>query len=580
MSSAGPLLPQRRLGPWARAAFVLSALWLAWTLSSLVLRLGLASAWDEVELQSLLRNAFDGQALYQGLGRGTLWLRSLASLLWLPGFQAGWLHAPVLLGILLEAWLLWRLARQLGGGPEAAFAAVAVHLCSRLTWMRASTVLGYSLAPLWALGAWCLGRRAQGRWQGLAAGIAAGLLLGDYEGGLAALPAMAFLAWRRRRKAAGPAFAAGLVVALCFLAWLLPAWAWADYSQVRGASLRAGSSAWEAWQNLAAFFAGTGKPLMDAGLGAALWPLALPFVLLGLRRLPAEAWLLLLGGLATLLLPAPGQVEAHRAAVAWAPLCLAAGLGAGPWLARLSRAAVPLACALSLAALAWGHTRFDRQQADLEPSRYDYSWRLERAARRLQGEPVLSELSFRSLGTFRLRHHDAATAGRLPAWALLSGEQTGPRPDPAWGVWHPIQQSPEGGTLWALRVPARDQAHWSARERMTRSLVQALDGLPWSQQLELIRLLLQEQDMEPFFKRLLLDRALWAAKDVGLPLDLALACADAPWLGVRECLGLAQVFEASDPRRALGLVERALRLEPRRPGAQRFRTELLERLKP
>src|SRR5262249_51966434 len=135
----------------------------------------------------------------------------------------------------------------------------------------------------------------------------------------------------------------------------------------------------ELGQNLEAFFLGSGKPLQDLGLGAALNLAGLALAVNGLRRLPGEAWLLLLGGLALLAAPSPGQTEAHRAAAAWAPLCLAAGLG----LPAMRRQAA-LAGLLAVLALALQDVgRYSLQRQALEPQRYEYSWRLERAARRL-----------------------------------------------------------------------------------------------------------------------------------------------------------------------------------------------------
>lgn len=564
---------QRRLGPWARAAFAVGALWLACMLSSLVLRQGLAAAWDEVEMHSLLQGAREGLSLPLGLGQDTLGLRALAALLWLPGFRPGWLHALPLLGILLEGTLLWRLTRRLGGDEAAACAAVALHFGSRLTWMRGATTLGYSLAPLWALSAWTLSLDAKGRSGGLVAGAVSGLLLGEYEACLAALPGLAWVCWRRRKEdGAGWAFAAGLGLSLGALALLLPDGYFAHYAQVRGHSLAAQGLPWwrELGQNLATFFLGAGKPLQDGGQGAAFAFLGSLLALNGLRRLPGEAWLFLAGGLLLLAAPAPAQTEAHRAAVAWGPLCAAAGLG----LPRAGRQPRALIFAALAALVLWDAQRFSAQREALAPQRYEYSWRLERAARRLRGEAVASELNFRSMGAFRLRHRGPSSFERAD-WALLSGEQTGPRPDPGLGAWHPIQEEPGTGTLWLLKLRAEAREDWALRQRFTAGLLLELRDKGWMEQLDYLRPQLALPGLSVFQRSLILDRVLWAAKDVGMPLDLARACAKEPWLSARQCLALAVCLEGEDRGLALSLVDRALALDAQRPGARRLRAELL-----
>lgn len=544
-------------------------------LSSLVLRQGLAAAWDEVEMHSLLQGAREGLALPAGLGQGGLWLRGLAALLWLPGFTPGWLHAPVLAGLLLEGALLWALVRRLGGSPAQAGAALAVHLFSRLTWIRATTTLGFALAPLWALTAWCLALWSRGRFQALVAGLVSGLLLGEYEGLLPAGAALAWIDWRRERggEREGRWHLGGLLLGWGLLALLLPDGYFSHYAQVRGHSLAVQGLPWwrELAQNLGAFFLGAGKPLQDAGLGAALNLAALLLAVNGLRRLPAEGWLFLLAGLALLAAPAPAQAEAHRAALAWAPLCVAAGLGLPAdrkaWIVAFS----------ALAALAlWDARRFAAQRDALEPQRYEYSWRLARAARRLQGQSVASELNFRSLAAFRLRHRGPSSFESAD-WALLSSEQTGPRPDAALGAWHPIQQTPETGTLWLLKLKPEARADWALHQRFTASLLLELRDKGWVEQLDYLRRHLAVPGLSAFQRSLILDRILWAAKDVGMPVDLARACAQEPWLSARQSLALAVGLEHEDPKLALALVDRALVLDPQRPGARRFRAELMER---
>lgn len=448
---------------------------------------------------------------------------------------------------------------------------MAVHFGSRLTWLRGATVLGFSLAPLWALAAWSVCLQARGWVQGLLAGLVSGLLLGEYEACLVAGPGLAWLSWRRHRErdAAGIAFMLGLLLAWALLFLLLPDGFAAHYAQVRGHSLAASaSSGWAEWgHNLAAFFGGWGKPLQDVGLGSALSLVGLLLALRGLRRLPTEAWLFLGAGLALLAAPAPGQTEAHRAAVAWAPLCVAAGLGAP----SSGRRAV--ACLIALAALiAWDARAYSAQRDALEAQRYEYSWRLQRAAQRLQGEPVNSALNFRSMGAFRLRH---AAAPGLPGWCLFSGEQVGPTPPAAWGSWHPIQQAPGMGTLWLLRPREADRSLWARRATAIHGVLQVLTPLSWSEQLTLVGQMLVDPRLDDFDRRFYLDRALWAAKDVGLPLGLALSCSQAAWLSARQCLALAVALQGVDRPQALRLVERALRLDPRRLGAQRLRDALL-----
>lgn len=578
-STAGLSIPRGAFS-WSRGAFVVCLFPLAAALANPVWRLGLPAAWDEVELHGLLQAAREGLELPLGLAHSTLYTRWLAAFLTLPGAGPAFLRVPVLLGLALEVCLLWRLARRLGG-EQAAFFAVAVHALSRLTWLRLGSTLGFSLGPLFVLLAWNLLREAQGRAAGLAAGFAAACLIGEYEGLLFCLPALAWLLWERRRENAGTLLL-GMVLGLGLLLWLLPEGSLDHYLTVRGASLRKADLPWwrEGVLNLAGFFGLGSKPLQDFGPGSAFAPAGLVLALLGLRRLPVEARWMLAGGLLPLFAPAPGAVEAHRAAVAWPALCLAAGLGAGAGLERAREHGASGIAAAALIGLLLGGAGFQalstyawRRAA--EPSQYGYAWRLERVARfvRAQGGTCLSELNFRSMGAFRLRlGRFRPKPGALP-WVLLSGEQVGRRP-PRWGAWHPFAQG-DGGTLWLLRPD--DPTLWTVRERRLRAWLAELQKRPWTWQLEWMGARLQQGVEDPFLRARLVDRILWAAKDVGLSADLAGWLAARPDLEARQCLALAGVFEAEQPGRALALVERALRLDPENAGARRYRQELRAR---
>lgn len=558
------------LGPWGRAALALALFPLAFALADPVWRLGLPAAWDEVALHGILQAAAEGQPLPQGAFRSPLIIRLLRAPLALGLGPAG-LRALVVAAYLAECWLLWRLARRLGG-PRAAAIAVAVHALGRLTWLRLGTSLGLAFFPLAGLALWTLFLEVRGALASLAVGVLAALVCLEHESLTALGPGLGWLAWRRSREGGPEALglalgsAAGVVAMLV----LLPDPAWGSWWEVRAANLRQAPLPWHReWAANLAGWVGLGdKPLQSLGPGAAFPLVALPLVLLGLVLLPGEAVLMLAAGLALLAAPAPAGIEAHRASAAWAPLCLAAGLGVAHRPPALARVALVLIAVYGVAdrwALRSG-------AAAREHDAYEYAWRLERAAKKTRGAAVASELNFRSMGAFRLRHRGGPG---LPAWALLSGEQVGPHPPP-WGSWHPIQMRPGSGTLWLLRPS--DPGLWAAQELWVRAQLASLEGLAWSDQLGRLEEALRAGVADPFRRSWLLDRAVLAANEVGWPPGLLAWALAQEGLSARQTLALALALERAHPGKALQLVEKALREDPTRTGARRFRAELRSRL--
>lgn len=595
------------LGPWARAALLCMAVPLAFALGDWLWRSGLAAAWDELSVHTLLQQAREGLALPLGFGRGELHLRWISWGLDLGLGPVG-LRLPILLGLAAEAALLWRLAKRYGGEP-AAFGAVAVHALSRLTFLRLWSVLGFSLFPLWVLLAFTLVLELSGTWLALAGGLLSGLLLADYDAGPAALPALGLLLLGRAVGGRGrEALALGLGLGMGLLV-PLGLGQWEHWAAVRGAALKASSLPWwsEGLSNLSAFFFGGPKPVQSLGHLSAFAPWALPLLLLGLASLDLPLLLLLFCGLLPLAAPAPAFTEAHRAAVAWPVLCVAAGAGFA-WLWRLAQARgrtawAGAALAVLLAFGAWqAGSSFLAARRAQENDAFDYSLRLLKAVHAAQGavgagrsSGLLTELNYRSMAAARLLAPAIATAESSraepaaardasgPAWVLLSGEQVGPllggghtaAAAARQGAWRPVLMPHSLQPLWLLRPAPGTEALWLSRSRTQAARIAELDPLGWPEQLRRVEAALRAGEPDPFLRSNLIDRCLLAVDALqAWPPSLLALVAASPGLSARQCLAVAQALRGSDVAAARRFAERAVALDPSRLGARLLLADL------
>jgi hypothetical protein len=361
------------------------------------------AAWpDELSNLQLIQEWREGAALPLSFFKGCLHRYAMA-------FCAGHgrasllrLHWPALAAFLAESAALHVLGRRYFSERAGAWA-VALNAAAAFTLFKLRSLLSYGFLPaellLLLVALPHLGRA----WAALLAGLAAGLLLLDYEGWALALPLL-FLAAAALPRGRRPSWAAALGLALGagWVAWLSRA-ELGDYWLLRTVhSLQGGGAGLGA--NLKSFWLGGNAA---PPFGAAAWPafpaLAWPALLGGIAIAWKRArWMVaaLLLGLAPLALKNSGA-EPQRLIAAWPLLCLAAGAGFA-WMQGLGKRGA-MAVAWVFAALALLECRAYLRSMDAAyPSSYGFSAQLLRAGRAHPGPwRLLSELDNQGAGAAR-----------------------------------------------------------------------------------------------------------------------------------------------------------------------------------
>jgi hypothetical protein len=360
------------------------------------------SFFDEGLSLAYVQQYFEGQALPLELFKGCLHRDAVAMGMALLGKNLETWRLLTLGALGLESLLLLELGKR-WIGERAGLWAAGFNLCCALTFLRARSLLAYTVLPLELLFLLWLLPRARSGWASLLWGSATALALCDYEGWIFALPVLAlawFLAAGSQRPRALPAASGFVAVAVFFL--LLSRTSLASHLVLRQRSLPQGlgSLASVIWSSLKSFFWG-GDTFGYMGIaGHSVYPFwALPLLALGLVSAWARqrwwlAWLLI-GFLPMALIGT--AAEPNRLMVAWPALCLISGLG----LARLPEKLWPgLLLALGLGACLEGRAYVLSMRAQYGKY-YSESVELMRMARQSkqdypEGARLISELDYES----------------------------------------------------------------------------------------------------------------------------------------------------------------------------------------
>lgn len=390
------------------------------------------------------------------------------------------LHLPTLFAFLVESWALYVLTRRFFSERAACWALI-VNAVAAFTLLRLRSLLSYSVAPAELLAMMALIPSL--RRHGLAAvwGMAASLLLFDYEVMALALPLLA-LAWSAHAPHERPHWLpaiGGALLGLACVTWLSQA-EWGDYLRVRSSQSLGGNPLLHLAAGLKGFFAGA-KTLPYTGISH--WP-AFPVActaaaalgaLLSSRRRWILFWLLLgLLPLATV----NGAAEPQRAILAWPALCMLAASGLARFAPRFPKAAM-VPGLLLLATFVLDLRQLHASLSSANHSTYAYSARLRNFAASLAEKSpsrVITELDSESAAALRFFLDEAGVKmGSGPAavlWPWAQGgtmEQPGPAEIRRWALveddlgalWRTLPrfqpaQSRQLALHWLLKHPKAD----------------------------------------------------------------------------------------------------------------------------
>lgn len=552
------------------------------------------NAYDEEAAVAQVQARREGAPLRFRLGQGSLnhWAQSASAAL--AGPSLGALHFPAAAALVLEVLLLLAWGRRLGSLRAGLWAAL-IGLAAPMSWVRARSLLSFSLFPVEALAAaWVLPRRGAGPWRAAAIWAGLSLLLLDYELWLAGLPLLflLWLLWQRPTRGEALAGAAGLGLAALTLA-LVSGFDPSAWWQVRRGFAFASNGA---DPGLAArLVAGLrmvcwgGEVQPYFGVAQAPWfPLwAWPFLGLGLlaawrrARLPAA---LALAGLAPLLLTR-SQAEPQRLLLAWPALCLLVGLGAAAFIGRRRERLAFAALVLALGS-AWGWRQFQASQDQDYARTYGAAADRQAAAKALcralpEGKAeVLSDLCLE--GGLCLRFH-LDEAGLKPGGPLVAAApwdlfpQGGP---PSWGRWMAVDRVPGiPPFLWLLPAPAKAQDLRREDARLKAFWRSAQAAASPVQRLALAEAALQASPAPgPWAYTVLAGALCGQARDLGgLPPDRVQALLKGPLLGGGVQQSLAETLAPREPMRALALAQAAAQADPRRLEAWTLQAGILRK---
>jgi hypothetical protein len=303
------------------------------------------------------------------------------------------LHLPMLAAFLAENAALYFLGRRIFSEPAALWA-MALNAVAAFTLLRLRSLLSYSVLPAELLLMLALAPQDGGFLASLLWGLAAALLLLEYEAWALALAVLALASFAQRRRAGpapltGPALA-GLALGLA--AVLALSWPeLQDYMALRSSQSLGGTAqdlAGLILRNLRGYWLG-GPALPYTGVRG--WP-AFPFFAWPALALGAalawrrSGWVLawvLIGFVPLISLNSAS--EPQRMIVAWPALCLLGGEGFA-FLGRRWRASLGLLAAL-LCLGAWLEaSAYSRSMDAAYASSYGFSANLSAAAKILAGE--------------------------------------------------------------------------------------------------------------------------------------------------------------------------------------------------
>jgi hypothetical protein len=364
------------------------------------------SVGDETLQMRLLLLAHEGGPLHIRLLQGSLQRLVMQAWLGLVPFRLNVLHWPGLAAFALELLLLFRLAKR-WADSRVAWGALIFVLASATTWIRARSLLSFHWVPFFLLLVAHAMLAVRSRPRAILTGLAASLLLLDYEAGVLALP---FVAWAcAEREPALRRQLPWLLLGFVLGAAALAVWQWPvlrAYGATR-AAVNAGAfkpGLFGAWlKNLSGLFFGA-HPLAYVGVDA--WPALAPWAWVPLalgavvvvreRHWGLLAWPLAIIAITQLSL-APWGLSPHRLSAAWPALAIWAGLGLLRLLEQLDRKAWIVLLLLPLGFLGELHA-WARHMGANGPAFYGRASRLQEACDELDALsaknqiPVLSAL--------------------------------------------------------------------------------------------------------------------------------------------------------------------------------------------
>lgn len=358
---------------------------------------------------SKIQEWHEGRALPFELFKGSLH-RGLAAWLTLPFGRSLWVFRAISLGALFfECLLLWRFTAERFGQGAAAWA-VAACLASAQTFLRARSLLSFTLLPLELLLLLSLMRR-EWSWKGsLLLGALAALTATDYEGAMLLMPVVAlyWLASPRHERPRGWELFAGYALAIGLLAWASRDGLGEYFSRrLRSLPHNALNPLRLAWLFAQSFF-GSADCIGYLGVkGRSFLPLwALPAFAAGLWVSLARHRLLM-AWLAVGLLPAfsiAGSSEPNRILAAWPVICMLCGAG----LAWLSKRTGNLLWVLVLAGgIFWEAAGYRASMSEAYPFWYGESAAIQNLAKKFEGRRLVNELGGEYSSQFRFLWPDA-----------------------------------------------------------------------------------------------------------------------------------------------------------------------------
>jgi hypothetical protein len=537
--------------------------------------------YDEEGLLDQVQGWREGHALILRFGWASLYRGLDVLLVAAGGPHLFLLRLPAMLAVLAEAGLLYFWLRDKVGERAAVWAALADLVCTA-TFARGASLLGSCLLPAaFLLGAVCC-ERLRRPWQAALWGLAAGLMLLDYEGWTGALIFLVpYAYWRWKPGSGASGLRAAGMLGLAAGAALVLSLSPDIVSHVQGRGMVSTPDAgffMQAWSNLGLLLSWGGDRMAISGAAMHPWPppWIWPLLLLGtvaaLRGFPWLAWLLVCGGLPLGLVNT--NYEPHRLCLALLALGACAGAGAALLWRRAYWGRI-----LCLALLVYGAADEIHAWTSMSPAKlqltYGTSVDLEQAALWLaQNEPpggwdVISGLGSHNDGAFRflLDQDGVDSRGKTPValiyWDYRPGLRTlGPRggsPGRALGIgtYHPILLLMPGPTDAARLRAVSDSLVDLRWTQISQPLaVMARDDAQWLQ---------SPQHRDPWGRTVAWEQWLFASLlqrkvelgGVHQMLSEPLVCAWAPDV-------LAKELQPHDPALALRFREKAEAIDPQR----------------
>jgi hypothetical protein len=486
------------------------------------------------------------------------------------GPSLGAWRAFTLLALGLETLLIGLVARRLNNSKAGVWAA-CFNLCCAVTFLRARSLLSYSLLPLELLSLIWLLPHMRKSYLAFAWGAVAAFMLSDYEGWIFCLPVLALLAQQEpgqtRPRLAYTAF--GFFAALLFL--LVLSWkSLPTHFLVRTRTLPTGvfGAIHYLWLSLRSFFWG-GETFAYMGISQhSVYPWwALPALVFGVLASPRKllAWLLL--GLIPMVFIGTAA-EPNRLMVAWPVLCLLTGLGFSRVSGRLELLIFPLLIfGAGLEAKAYVNSVEKEYQRFYGPSAEMMRLAAKMKAQYPLGVALINELDYESSAGDRFIWTSyGPPKAQEPVFALIPWEYA-INLDPSWGtvVWSgPGFLFLKASKKAALRLGLIQDEIFSMRKPLPRfDLIGRRQGL--------LDYLATHPKSDMWVRTSAMEGAFGMSTMIGdFPKDLMMDILKEKLASASVYAWLADKAKLTDPAFAQYLATRALRKDPRREDLKKF----------